>query len=94
MLNCIRWTSIIANIFILGWFSYNLNRRGFPNADEALGVMALLIGPVSTLLYFYLNRPKRQPGSKSSLGELMGLELEARKATLRRRIKETDASQE
>lgn len=76
--------AVVSNVGTLLIFSYSLAQYGLPGRNEWIFFWSMLIAPLFTLLYFYMRYKGNSGGG--SVGELVGLEIEARKSELRRRI--------
>lgn len=81
-----RFTVIGVNIAALGMIGIMFAEQGLPNESELLLVSLLTAAPFLSLLYIIFGSGRRPSGDKGGLIELVGLELEARKAVLKRRI--------
>ncbi|MRN76924.1 MULTISPECIES: hypothetical protein [unclassified Brucella] len=79
-----RLLVLLINCAQLVTIAYLFTTQGAPNGDELLFVSLLIVCPAITLLYlFSLNRTS---AAGASVRELVSLEMQARKAKLRREI--------
>lgn len=86
MLATVRWVVVVFNVLSLSMIGYTFIEQGAPRGDEWLLVGLLTSTPLLTLVWMILDRRTEKKNSTGALGELVGLEIEARKAVLRRRI--------
>lgn len=86
MTKTFRWLAISINLLLLCVIGLMLAQKGLPSSDERLLVGLLVAAPVATLAFFASDRRNRASSGTGALGELVGLEIEARKAVLKRRI--------
>ncbi|WP_273794518.1 hypothetical protein [Brucella intermedia] len=79
-----RLLVLLINCAQLATIAYLFVTQGAPKGDELLFVSLLIVCPAITLLYlFSLNRTS---AAGASVRELVSLEMQARKAKLRREI--------
>ncbi|MFN7008957.1 MAG: hypothetical protein ACK4PN_02900 [Allorhizobium sp.] len=91
MTKTLKWLAISTNLLLLSIAGMMLAQKGLPRSDEALLVCFLIAAPVLTLAFFASDRRSCAGSSAGVLGELVELEIEARKAVLKRRIDGDDA---
>lgn len=86
MSNPLRLLTIICNSGLLITIAFLWATKGAPRSSEIWLVLAFMASPIVSLLYVFSNHRAGVAKTASGLRELAGLEIEARKATLKRRI--------
>lgn len=88
MKKLIYWTSVLANMGILGFVIFMLLKKGAPRGDEIGLVVLLILAPLLSLALAYTFRIPAENKGESWIE----LELAARKAKLKKIIAENEGA--
>ena len=81
---------IVLNALVVGFAIYLLNVNGFPSQNDDIALVLLLfIVPIASLIFASAINIESSSGEKS----LLALEIEVRKATLKKKLAETQDSE-